>query len=66
MAFTIEFVNSLVYISKVYCCFSLMSEVHDTLSDNLIIKEREGRKTEQGREIALQCRSIEESTPKLD
>lgn len=43
-----------------------MSKVHDTLCDNLIIKEREGRRTEQGREIALQCRRIEESAPKLD
>lgn len=60
-----EFVNLLVYISKVHCCFSLMSEVHDTICDNLIIKEGEGREPEQ-REIALQCRSIEESPPEMD
>lgn len=65
MAFTIEF-NSLVYISKVYCCFSLVNEVHNTIFDNLIIKEREGRNTEQGREIALQCRNVQESPPELD
>lgn len=42
-----------------------MSEVHDTICDNLIIKEGEGREPEQ-REIALQCRSIEESPPEMD